>query len=69
MQIVIDITESEASRVHNALCVAGGQPVADTEGAKLTVINWIKQTVENVNHSEAQREGVTITVPPVEGLS
>lgn len=69
MDITVTITEAEQQRVCNALCVASGLPAADSESPKNAIVGWVKATVENVNRSEAAREGKEAEVKPVEGVS
>lgn len=64
-QFTLTIPDANVTEVIESLCKAGGYDTVSDANAKAAVIDWITQTVQNV-----QTQHVAPTVPPpLTGLS
>lgn len=65
MQIVIDVPDSDAQRVTDALSAAGGRESSE-ENAKQFVVEHIQRTVVSVETSadRAEREAAAAAIEP-----
>lgn len=62
--ITLSIPDVHSVRVVDALCQAGGLPPSEAN-AKLALINHIRQTVKNIERTQADRSAAERVAKPV----
>jgi hypothetical protein len=63
--ITLTIPDAQLARVVSALCRSGGKP-ASNANAKAVVIDMVRQTVVNVESTDATAASLAALVPPAD---